>query len=167
MGFNKFIPSIHKTTERLSLIHIFYAEKYHILNQEDQQVVRNIFEKMPTEYNINSPYSDSKLNALLTYLIIFIIEHELSHEMCIRDRLCPGDCSARQGLDWSWRSAAFRFGNDCQSHCKMCIRDRREYWAQKKGQLALDKENAAREATGQPTKPTKFETCLLYTSRCV
>ena len=34
----------------------------------------------------------------------------------------------------------------------------REYWAQKKGQLALDKENAAREATGQPTKPTKFET---------
>ena len=34
----------------------------------------------------------------------------------------------------------------------------REYWAQKKGQLALDKENAAREATGQPSKPTKFET---------
>ena len=34
----------------------------------------------------------------------------------------------------------------------------REYWAAKKGQLALDKENAAREATGQPTKPTKFET---------
>ena len=34
----------------------------------------------------------------------------------------------------------------------------REYWAQKKGQLALDKENAAREAIGQPTKPTKFET---------
>ena len=34
----------------------------------------------------------------------------------------------------------------------------REYWAQKKGQLALDKENAAREATGQPTKSTKFET---------
>ena len=34
----------------------------------------------------------------------------------------------------------------------------REYWAHKKGQLALDKENAAREATGQPTKPTKFET---------
>ena len=34
----------------------------------------------------------------------------------------------------------------------------REYWAQKKGQLALDKENAPREATGQPTKPTKFET---------
>ena len=26
----------------------FYAEKYHILNQEDQQVVRNIFEKMLT-----------------------------------------------------------------------------------------------------------------------
>ena len=34
----------------------------------------------------------------------------------------------------------------------------REYWAQKKGQLALDKENATREAAGQPTKPTKFET---------
>ena len=34
----------------------------------------------------------------------------------------------------------------------------REYWAQKKGQLALDKENAAREAAGQPTKSTKFET---------
>ena len=33
----------------------------------------------------------------------------------------------------------------------------REYWAAKKGQLALDKENAVREA-GQPTKPTKFET---------
>ena len=34
----------------------------------------------------------------------------------------------------------------------------REYWAVKKGRLALDKENAAREAAGQPTKPTKFET---------
>ena len=34
----------------------------------------------------------------------------------------------------------------------------REYWAAKKGQLALDKENAAREAAGQTTKPTKFET---------
>ena len=34
----------------------------------------------------------------------------------------------------------------------------REYWAAKKGQLALDKENAAREAAGQPTKPTKFAT---------
>ena len=34
----------------------------------------------------------------------------------------------------------------------------REYWAAKKGQLALDKENAAREAAGQPPKPTKFET---------
>ena len=34
----------------------------------------------------------------------------------------------------------------------------REYWAAKKGQLALDKENAAREAAGQPTKPTNFET---------
>ena len=33
----------------------------------------------------------------------------------------------------------------------------REYWAQKKGQLALDKENAAREAAGQPTKPTKLK----------
>ena len=34
----------------------------------------------------------------------------------------------------------------------------REYWAAKKGQLALDKENTVREAAGQPTKPTKFET---------
>ena len=51
----------------------FYAEKYHILNQEDQQVVQNIFEKMLTEYNINSPYSDSKLKALLTYLIICLL----------------------------------------------------------------------------------------------
>ena len=34
----------------------------------------------------------------------------------------------------------------------------REYWAAKKGQLALNKENAARETAGQPTKPTKFET---------
>ena len=34
----------------------------------------------------------------------------------------------------------------------------REYRAAKKGQFALDKENAAREAAGQPTKPTKFET---------
>ena len=34
----------------------------------------------------------------------------------------------------------------------------REYWAQKKGQLALDSENAARAATGQPVKQTKFET---------
>ena len=50
----------------------------------------------------------------------------------------------------------------------MCIRDRlhgsknriteREYWAQKKGQLALDKENAAALAAGQPVKQTKFET---------
>ena len=59
----------------------FYTEKYHILNQDDQQVVQNIFEKMLTEYNINSLYSDSKLKALLTYLIIFIIEHELSHDI--------------------------------------------------------------------------------------
>ena len=34
----------------------------------------------------------------------------------------------------------------------------REYWAKKKGQLALDKENAVLAAEGQPTKPTKFET---------
>lgn len=31
----------------------------------------------------------------------------------------------------------------------------REYWAAKKGQLALDKENAAREAAGQPTSIRK------------
>ena len=34
----------------------------------------------------------------------------------------------------------------------------REYWAKKKGQLALDKENAVLASEGQPTKPTKFET---------
>ena len=34
----------------------------------------------------------------------------------------------------------------------------REYWAQKKGQLALDKENAALAAEGKESKPTKFET---------
>ena len=34
----------------------------------------------------------------------------------------------------------------------------REYWAQKKGQAALDKENAAAAATGQPVKQSKFET---------
>mgnify|MGYP002792716643 FL=1 len=34
----------------------------------------------------------------------------------------------------------------------------REYWAQKKGQLALDKENADALAAGQPVKQTKFET---------
>jgi FtsZ-binding cell division protein ZapB len=34
----------------------------------------------------------------------------------------------------------------------------REYWAQKKGQLALDKENAALAAEGKPVKQTKFET---------
>ena len=43
----------------------------------------------------------------------------------------------------------------------------REYWAQKKGQLALDKENAAREATGQPTKPTKFETAKAKLRRTI
>ena len=34
----------------------------------------------------------------------------------------------------------------------------REYWAQKKGQAALDKENTARAAAGQPVKQSKFET---------
>ena len=34
----------------------------------------------------------------------------------------------------------------------------REYWAQRKGQLALDKENAALAAEGQPVKHSKFET---------
>ena len=34
----------------------------------------------------------------------------------------------------------------------------REYRAQKKGQFALDKENATLAATGQPPKATKFET---------
>ena len=34
----------------------------------------------------------------------------------------------------------------------------REYWAKKKGQLALDAENAARAEQGLPIKQTKFET---------
>ena len=34
----------------------------------------------------------------------------------------------------------------------------REYWAKRKGQAALDKENASLAATGEPPKPTKFET---------
>lgn len=59
----------------------FYNEKYHILNQEDQHTVQNIFEQMMTEYNINSSYTDSKLKALLTYLIVFIIEHQLPHNI--------------------------------------------------------------------------------------
>lgn len=59
----------------------FYNEKYHILNQEDQHIVQNIFEQMLTEYNINSSYTDSKLKALLTYLIVFVIEHQLPHDI--------------------------------------------------------------------------------------
>jgi len=34
----------------------------------------------------------------------------------------------------------------------------REYWAKRKGQAALDKENATLAATGEPPKLTKFET---------
>ena len=34
----------------------------------------------------------------------------------------------------------------------------REYWARKKGQAALDRENAALAAEGKPAKPTRFET---------
>ena len=34
----------------------------------------------------------------------------------------------------------------------------REYWAKKKGQAQLDKENAALAAEGKPASPTKFET---------
>ena len=34
----------------------------------------------------------------------------------------------------------------------------REYWAKRKGQAALDKENASQAATGEPPKQTKFET---------
>ena len=34
----------------------------------------------------------------------------------------------------------------------------REYWAKKKGQAQLDKENAALAAEGKPTSPAKFET---------
>ncbi len=34
----------------------------------------------------------------------------------------------------------------------------REYWAKRKGQAALDRENASLAATGEPPKLTKFET---------
>ena len=34
----------------------------------------------------------------------------------------------------------------------------REYWAKRKGQASLDKENASHAATGEPPKQTKFET---------
>ena len=34
----------------------------------------------------------------------------------------------------------------------------REYWAKRKGQAALDKENASQAAAGEPPKRTKFET---------
>ncbi|MCR1869491.1 relaxase/mobilization nuclease domain-containing protein [Longicatena caecimuris] len=34
----------------------------------------------------------------------------------------------------------------------------REYWAKRKGQAALDKENASQATAGEPTKQTKFET---------
>ena len=34
----------------------------------------------------------------------------------------------------------------------------REYWAKRKGQAALDKENASHAAAGEPPKVTKFET---------
>ena len=34
----------------------------------------------------------------------------------------------------------------------------REYWAKRKGQAALDKENASLAATGEPPRQTKFET---------
>ncbi|MGY3664964.1 MAG: relaxase/mobilization nuclease domain-containing protein [Roseburia sp. 1XD42-69] len=34
----------------------------------------------------------------------------------------------------------------------------REYWAKRKGQAALDKENASHAAAGEPSKVTKFET---------
>ena len=33
-----------------------------------------------------------------------------------------------------------------------------EYWAKKKGQAALDRENAALATEGKPTQPTRFET---------
>lgn len=55
----------------------FYNEKYHILAQKNLNIVRNIFEQMLTEYNKNSIHTESKLKALLTYLIIYIIEHQL------------------------------------------------------------------------------------------
>ena len=38
-----------------------------------------------------------------------------------------------------------------------CLTER-EYWAQRKGQVKLDKEAAALPAEEQPAKPTQFET---------
>ncbi len=58
----------------------FYNEKYHILNPDDRRLVQNIFELMLTEYSINSDNTEAKLKSLLTYLIIFIIEHQLPND---------------------------------------------------------------------------------------
>ena len=46
---------------------------------------------------------------------------------------------------------------DLLNGSKNCITER-EYWAKRKGQAALDKENATLAATGEPPKQTKFET---------
>ena len=46
---------------------------------------------------------------------------------------------------------------DTREGCKHRITER-EYWAKRKGQAALDKENASQAATGEPPKQTKFET---------
>ena len=43
----------------------------------------------------------------------------------------------------------------------------REYWAKKKGQAALDQENAALAAEGKPTKPTRFETDKEKLRKCI
>ena len=43
----------------------------------------------------------------------------------------------------------------------------REYWAKKKGQAALDQENAALAAEGKPIKPTRFETDKEKLRKCI
>lgn len=55
---------------------------------------------------------------------------------------------------------------DLLSPARVHITDR-EYWAQKKGQTALDKKNAALEAQGSTPKQTRFETEKGYLRRVI
>lgn len=58
----------------------FYNDRFHILSARDQRFVQSLFEQMLTEYNTISDYTEKKLTSLLTYTIIYIIEHELSKD---------------------------------------------------------------------------------------
>ena len=55
---------------------------------------------------------------------------------------------------------------DLLSPAKAKITDR-EYWAQKKGQAKLDKENAEKIANGEPIKESKYETDKGYLRRVI